>query len=65
VNGNLGRNQCDLLKRKHQATSCYPMFSGGEKNSYLLFCYRQVGKCHFNRKNAILLVPIIGYALSK
>jgi hypothetical protein len=31
------------IKRKHQATSCYPMFSGGEKNSFS--AYPVIGKC--------------------
>jgi len=31
------------IKRKHRATSCYPMFSGGEKN--FCFTFSVIGKC--------------------
>jgi len=41
------------LKRKHRATFCHPMFSGGEKKSFLNFLLLSATvQSYFNQKSA-------------
>jgi hypothetical protein len=45
-------------KRKHRATWCYPMFSGGEKNNSFRPSYRLQIPRHFSSKHAKFILTI-------